>query len=202
MRDDERTNVAMDGAWSAHGGTWGRSGGRPRYPAKAEAALRALVRMRDGDDDAHVWVNSLGLPPRLAQVAACLALGDSAHQIGQQLGLSPHTARSYVKNLYQRLHVSSRVEAARVVLAALPREVRPEPPDSRKGATQDGAPLGLPPRLERVVAGVALGLSDKETAARLGLSVHTVRTYLKEVYFRLGLRDRTEIAMLVAGLQD
>lgn len=153
------------------------------------------------------WVAALGLPPRLAQVAACLTLGDSAQQMAGRLGLTPSTVRSYVKNLYQSLGVGGRVEAATRVLEALR---APQTNASLAGASASlertaalWAPrLGLPPRLTRVAACVALGLSDKQTAARLGLSQHTVRSYLKEIYATLGLRGRTDVLLAVEAVRS
>lgn len=62
--------------------------------------------------------------------------------------------------------------------------------------------LGLPPRLTRVVACVALGLSDKQTAARLGLSQHTVRSYLKQIYATLGVRGRTDVLLAIEAARS
>lgn len=51
----------------------------------------------------------------------------------------------------------------------------------------------LPPRLARVTACLACGLTDKAIAARLGISYQTVRTYVKQVYQRTQLCSRAEI---------
>ncbi|MBX3191741.1 MAG: helix-turn-helix transcriptional regulator [Labilithrix sp.] len=49
-------------------------------------------------------------PPREREVLEWLLTGASQKEIAQQLGLSVHTVRQYVKNLYKRLGVSSRAE--------------------------------------------------------------------------------------------
>jgi len=41
---------------------------------------------------------------------------------------------------------------------------------------------------------VALGLSNREVAAELVLTVHTVEAALTRVYTKLGVRSRTELA--------
>ena len=46
----------------------------------------------------------------------------------------------------------------------------------------------------RIAELVAAGKSNKETAAALFLSVHTVEGALKRVYRKLGVRSRTELA--------
>ena len=53
---------------------------------------------------------------------------------------------------------------------------------------------------ERDVAGlVAAGLSNKEVAARLFVSVHTVEANLSKVYAKLGVRSRSELASRLAA---
>ena len=48
---------------------------------------------------------------------------------------------------------------------------------------------------ERRVAGlVAAGLSSKQVAAQLYLSVYTVQARLSQVYARLGVASRTQLA--------
>lgn len=55
------------------------------------------------------------LSPRLQQVAEFAAAGATATQIAQTLGLSHHTVRGYLKEVYRTLGVSSRVELAQRV---------------------------------------------------------------------------------------
>jgi DNA-binding NarL/FixJ family response regulator len=50
----------------------------------------------------------------------------------------------------------------------------------------------LPPHLQRVVEQLRTGRSEKEAAAALALSRHTVHTYVKELYRRLDVRSRGE----------
>ena len=61
-------------------------------------------------------------------------------------------------------------------------------------------PAGLTPRQEDIARACAAGLSNKEIAARLGLSPATVKDHVAAVLARLGLRNRREIAMLMLGL--
>jgi DNA-binding CsgD family transcriptional regulator len=58
---------------------------------------------------------------------------------------------------------------------------------------------GLSPRLARVAAYVLKGQSDKEISAFTGLSVLTVRTYVKQVLKAAGVRNRVQ---LVHGALD
>lgn len=68
----------------------------------------------------------------------------------------------------------------------------------RKGASPRSAE-NLSPREEEVLRLVAKGLVNKEIADQLGLSIETVRGYLKSIYTKLHVRSRTEAAMKVFG---
>jgi DNA-binding NarL/FixJ family response regulator len=50
------------------------------------------------------------LPPRLEATLLCLLRGLSEKELARELSLSPATAHEYVKQLYQRLGVTSRGE--------------------------------------------------------------------------------------------
>ena len=52
-------------------------------------------------------------------------------------------------------------------------------------------PAGLTAREVEVLRLVAQGLSDAEVAARLYVSVHTVKTHLRAVYGKLGVASRS-----------
>ena len=50
-----------------------------------------------------------------------------------------------------------------------------------------------------VAAAVVRGLGDAEIAAELGISYSTVRTHLKNIYRKLGVRSRTAMAARLGG---
>src|SRR5262249_49114476 len=60
----------------------------------------------------------------------------------------------------------------------------------RRAAPDDG----LTPSERKVADLVASGLSNKEVAAQLFVSVYTVEAHLKKVYAKLGIRSRTPLA--------
>jgi DNA-binding NarL/FixJ family response regulator len=53
----------------------------------------------------------------------------------------------------------------------------------------------LTPREEQVVALVAEGLSNRETARELNLSEHTVKKYLFRIFDKLGISSRVELVL-------
>ena len=53
----------------------------------------------------------------------------------------------------------------------------------------------LTPREEQVVALVADGLSNREVAAELGLSEHTIKKYLLRIFDKVGISSRVELVL-------
>jgi len=51
----------------------------------------------------------------------------------------------------------------------------------------------------RVAQLVAQGLSNKEVAQALFVTVHTVEVHLSKTYAKLGIRSRTQLAGVLAG---
>ena len=58
---------------------------------------------------------------------------------------------------------------------------------------------GLTPGEQRVAELVASGLSNKEVAGQLYLSVYTVQAHLSRVYAKLGVRSRSQLARRLGG---
>lgn len=65
----------------------------------------------------------------------------------------------------------------------------------RFAARRPGTQVSLPPRLERVLERLVAGDSAKQAAVALGLSVHTIRDYLKDLHRRLGVSSRAELVL-------
>ena len=59
----------------------------------------------------------------------------------------------------------------------------------------DFSAQGVNPREQEVIELIARGLSNKEIASKLYLSEGTVRNYLSSILDKLGLRDRTQLAI-------
>jgi DNA-binding NarL/FixJ family response regulator len=57
----------------------------------------------------------------------------------------------------------------------------------------------LSPRETEVLEMAALGLTNRQVAARLHVTVHAVKFHLAAVYRKLGVANRTEAAVLYLG---
>ena len=55
--------------------------------------------------------------------------------------------------------------------------------------------LGMSARQGQIARHVLEGLQDKQIALQLGISVHTVRTYLDRMFAKLSVQNRNELIM-------
>ena len=77
-------------------------------------AVRALVAHVHTDDraDERAASNDLRLSARELDVLRLIVAGADNAAIGQELSLSPHTVKQHVTNIFEKLGVRSRVQAA------------------------------------------------------------------------------------------
>jgi DNA-binding NarL/FixJ family response regulator len=137
------------------------------------------------------------LSPRLRQTLGFLLEGDSEKQVAARLGLSHATVHQYVTTLHRHFGVGSRAQLLAHVMKRLPREpwlalraglgggpfVRDPEPD----------PERLTPRLRQTLGCLLEGDSEKQVAARLGLSHATVHQYVTTLYRHFGVRSRAQL---------
>ena len=71
----------------------------------------------------------------------------------------------------------------------------------RVGARRPQAAGGLTAAEARVVALAARGMSNKEIARELVVTVHTVEVHLSHAYAKLGVRSRSQLAAALAALE-
>ena len=88
-------------------------GGSPMSAPIAREVVRLLQRIPTaGDVNAH-------LSPREREVLERLAAGRTYKQIANEMGVTIHTVRSYIRRIYEKLHVQSRTEAVAKFLGHL-----------------------------------------------------------------------------------
>ncbi|HEY8377114.1 MAG TPA: LuxR C-terminal-related transcriptional regulator [Nannocystis sp.] len=66
-------------------------------------------------------------------------------------------------------------------------------PDAALEAPSAAPEPQLPPRLAKIARLVISGCTDKQIATRTGLSFSTVRTYVRQIYRRIGVHSRVEL---------
>lgn len=92
-----------------------RAGGSPVSPVVARSVLRA-IRNRMGTSAASPAARTSTpennpLSARETEILQLLAKGMSFNEIGEILGISPHTVTAHIKKIYRKLAVHSRGEA-------------------------------------------------------------------------------------------
>jgi DNA-binding NarL/FixJ family response regulator len=88
-------------------------GGSPMSAPIAREVVRLLQKIPSaGDVNAH-------LSPREREVLESLAAGRTYKIIGNEMGVTIHTVRSYIRRIYEKLHVQSRTEAVAKYLGHL-----------------------------------------------------------------------------------
>jgi DNA-binding NarL/FixJ family response regulator len=71
----------------------------------AQAGAEARAEIRETED-------RLALTPREVEVLRLISEGADNNAIGLELSISPHTVKQYVTNIFEKLGVRSRVQAA------------------------------------------------------------------------------------------
>lgn len=90
-------------------------GGAPMSPSIARKAFQYI--QRSGALMAqHDPANETPLSSREMDILTGLAEGKSYTVIADKLFISPHTVRKHMTNIYEKLHVNSKVEAVRLAL--------------------------------------------------------------------------------------
>jgi DNA-binding CsgD family transcriptional regulator len=103
----------------------------------------------------------------------------------------PKAARTHLRSAletFQRMDASPWIEQCRAELRATGETVAPGPGD-RAGT--------LTPQQRQIAQIVAEGATNREVAAQLFLSPRTVDHHMRNIFVKLGLRSRTELARLL-----
>ena len=89
-----------------------RAGGSPVSPVVARSVLRAIRNRMGTTAPARVpGAEQNPLSARETEILQLLAKGMSFNEIGEILGISPHTVTAHIKKIYRKLAVHSRGEA-------------------------------------------------------------------------------------------
>ena len=129
-------------------------------------------------------VPRLALPPDAAARTPALAI------LAEAVRAVRAGARAVLPRTASADAIVAAVEAAAAGLVVLPADVLVEAPQAM--TTRAAPPAALTAREAQVLALLAEGLVNKEIAARLGISRHTVKTHLAALFHKLGVTTRAE----------
>ncbi len=83
----------------------GAAGGRPPLSARMARKMIAFFDLRTHEREPR-------LSAREQEVLSLIARGYSVRKVSEMLGVTPNTTSGYLKNVYQKLQINSRAEAA------------------------------------------------------------------------------------------
>jgi DNA-binding NarL/FixJ family response regulator len=154
------------------------------------ARIEALVASRRGDHNSarEAIASSLAAHAQLPEPfehARTLHVHGRIERTGRNWGVA-RAALVDALERFDQLGAARWAEKAAADIARLP---------GRRPADKDG----LTTRERDIAELAAAGLANKEVAARLFVSVHTVEANLSKVYAKLGIRSRTELATRLNG---
>lgn len=88
------------------------AGGSPMTSSIAREVIRSMVRFQSG-----LGMEQFRLSLREEEVLRALASGRRYKEIAVQFSLSPHTVRTHIHRIYQKLHVRNKTQATQVLRA-------------------------------------------------------------------------------------
>jgi DNA-binding CsgD family transcriptional regulator len=170
-----------------------RSDRNPRVPTLAGVAAHCRGLRDDSRGDLDVAIKAFAVSPRPLALASAL---EDAGRLSAQQGDTDSAIAHLDRALEAYAGLGATWDVARVrgrlrrlgIRRRLPAAGRP-----RSGWA------GLTESELSVARLVASGLTNREVAERLYLSVHTVSSHLRSSFTKLDIRSRTELANIVAG---
>ena len=201
--------------------------GEPSGFPPRELAIEALIAVGDLDEArvqlawleeagrrrATLWPLAMGARCRgLLQAAegdleAALASCEQALKVHERMPVPFERARTLLiygtilRRAKRRHAAREAIEEALSIFESLPAPVWAEKARAEHARIGGRAAAGggLTPSERRIAEVVAEGKTNKEAAAALFISVHTVEDALKRIYRKLGVRSRTEMSRRLNG---
>ncbi len=87
-------------------------GGSPMSPSIARKALKLLMNSESGSQVKEAST----LSDREMDILKALVEGFDHKEVAEKLFISPHTVRTHISNIYQKLHVKNRAQAVKLAI--------------------------------------------------------------------------------------
>lgn len=152
----------------------------PSAPALAPAPDVVVL---EAGPESHVSIPQLLVHSPSHRTAPLVILLDDLHGDSAAAAIRAG-ARAVLPRDAKPLQIRAAVHAAAAGLSALPATMATQPAASDNTA--------LTPREGEILALLGEGLANKEVAARLHISEHTVKTHVAAIYEKLGASNRAE----------
>jgi DNA-binding CsgD family transcriptional regulator len=162
-----------------------------------EADVLTAGRTSSSALDLDAWIGRLGESVAVLEPAGWAAASTVAHCVLGRLLLSAGRTDEALASL--RAAHERRPQWAADDLAGAHRAPKPSSAAVTADASQPDVLAQLTVAEQRVATAVADGLTNKEAAAALFLSVKTVDFHLQGIYRKLGVRSRTELAVRLSN---
>lgn len=104
---DEKVDVVIDAIHQIY-----TYGGSPMSPSIARKALKLLMNADHSTADRE----STNLSEREMDILQALVEGFDHKGVAEKLFISPHTVRTHISNIYQKLHVNNRAQAVKIAI--------------------------------------------------------------------------------------
>ncbi|QEU97003.1 helix-turn-helix transcriptional regulator [Streptomyces kanamyceticus] len=120
--------------------------------------------------------------------------------MARKLDISEKTAKNHLSSIYLKIGATDRTQAAlyaRQTGLIGPGEAAPSAPAFTPVPDDSAPPAGptLTARERGVLRLLAVGLSNRLIARRLGISEKTVKNHLSSIYLKIGATHRTQAAL-------
>jgi DNA-binding NarL/FixJ family response regulator len=174
-------------------------------------ATHPEVRALDTFQVPYCWFGRDQRATHISQAAAALFLDEGAGVL-EQLSRAVHRVLSDARYNIEReaftmvmevpvlsgqhvasIHLPKRPSEALAALAVM----RPAAPPSGGGRSSDAIARLLSPREYEIANLMATGMTNREIAERVHLSLHTVRRHGEKLFEKLGVQSRTAVTRLV-----
>ena len=137
--------------------------------------------------------STIRLGPREQQIADLLLQGCENSEIARQLNMAKRTVKVHFSRLFLRFSITGGTKRVKLATILYRRQLCSE--SGIEETAYRASSNGDPKREQRVIELVAQGLKNREVADAIGATEYIVKNRLRNIYDKLGLWNRVELAL-------